>query len=337
MEPQTSSGLNRRLLIALILSLLVLCALAVLGGVALSGVLTFREQLLEQQALVEQLQQKVTETEQKLQQAEADAAGAGETAAQLQQQLDAARQELADAQKKLDEANSRLAAGSPSAEGTAATYPADAKLIALTFDDGPGKNTTPRLLDELKKRGAKATFFVVGSNAKKYPDLIRRMAEEGHAIGNHSYSHQNLVKADEATMKEQILRCAELIQTITGHMPTLLRPPGGNFDDRLQTYAKETGLSLVNWTVDTRDWKTRDKEAILAAAFQTGTYGIQDGAIVLMHDVYESTVDAAVEMMDRLQEQGYILVTVPELLRVRCGGAQAGVLYYSDSRSHSIG
>lgn len=109
----------------------------------------------------------------------------------------------------------------------------------------------------------------------------------------------------------------------------LLRPPGGNYDNRLLGYAKEKGVSVVNWTVDTRDWEHRNKDTILATAFRQGKYGVQDGAIVLMHDVYETSVDAAVEMMDRLTAQGYTMVTVPELIRVKGGGLQAGRFYYS--------
>ena len=97
----------------------------------------------------------------------------------------------------------------------------------------------------------------------------------------------------------------------------------------LHAYAKEKGVSVVNWTVDTRDWEHRNKDTILATAFRQGKYGVQDGAIVLMHDVYETSVDAAVEMMDRLTAQGYTMVTVPELIRVKGGGLQAGRFYYS--------
>ena len=108
-----------------------------------------------------------------------------------------------------------------------------------------------------------------------------------------------------------------------------LRPIDVYKRQRLLGYAKEKGVSVVNWTVDTRDWEHRNKDTILATAFRQGKYGVQDGAIVLMHDVYETSVDAAVEMMDRLTAQGYTMVTVPELIRVKGGGLQAGRFYYS--------
>lgn len=226
----------------------------------------------------------------------------------------------------LSEAKQQLAAL------TAVQYPEGTKLAALTFDDGPGKNTTPRLLDELKKRNVRATFFVVGTNAAKYPDLLKRMDAEGHVIGTHTYAHKNLTKVTEEQLHSEVEKCSAIIEQAVGHGPALLRPPGGNYDNRLLAYCKELGLPLANWSVDTRDWESRNKEAILAAAFQKGSYGVRDGAIILMHDIYESTVDAAIEMVDRLLADGYTLVTVPELLRVRAGGAQAGRMYYSDTR-----
>lgn len=335
MKQNVNGTLNRRLLAGLIVSLLVVMVLAVCGGVAFSGVLTFRDELAEQRQTVQDLQKQVDEAIARQQEAEAAAAQAEGQNAALQKQLDELQSQLEAAQRQLSEMNSQLAAGQPTVSGTnvPVSYPADAKLVALTFDDGPGKNTTPRLLDELKKRNIPATFFVVGKNAERYPELLKRMVAEGHVIGNHSYSHKNLVKADAATLTEQITKCAQIIQKAVGFAPTLLRPPGGNFDARLLAYAKDNGLSLVNWSVDTRDWEHRDKDAILTAAFREGNYGIRDGAIVLMHDVYESTVEAAVAMMDRLTQEGYIMVTVPELLRARSGGAQPGVMYYSDKTS----
>ena len=169
----------------------------------------------------------------------------------------------------------------------------------------------------------------MGTNAAKHPEILKRMDAEGHVIGNHSYAHQNLTKGAAAAMQDQVNKCAAIIRGAVGYAPVLLRPPGGNYDNRLLGYAKEKGVSVVNWTVDTRDWEHRNKDTILATAFRQGKYGVQDGAIVLMHDVYETSVDAAVEMMDRLTAQGYTMVTVPELIRVKGGGLQAGRFYYS--------
>lgn len=134
----------------------------------------------------------------------------------------------------------------------------------------------------------------MGTNAAKHPEILKRMDAEGHVIGNHSYAHQNLTKGAAAAMQDQVNKCAAIIRGAVGYDPVLLRPPGGNYDNRLLGYAKEKGVSVVNWTVDTRDWEHRNKDTILATAFRQGKYGVQDGAIVLMHDVYETSVDAAV-------------------------------------------
>lgn len=331
MKGKEAAPLNRRLMAGLIVCLLVIIALSVAGGVAFSGVLWYREQLEEEQAAnqktVEELRQRVEETERKLKEAEQRLADTAEDAARaeaLQKELEQAKKDLEAAGKDLAAAKQQLAS-----KVTGAVYPAGTKLVALTFDDGPGKKTTPRLLDELKKRNIKATFFVVGANAAKYPDILKRMDAEGHVIGNHSYAHQNLTKGAAAAMQEQVDKCAAVIHNAVGYDPVLLRPPGGNYDKRLLGFAKEKGVSVVNWTVDTRDWEHRNPETILATAFQQGKYGVQDGAIVLMHDVYETSVDAAVEMMDRLTAQGYTMVTVPELVRVKGGGLQPGRFYYS--------
>ena len=319
MKGKEDAPLNRRLMAGLIACLLLIVALAVAGGVAFSGVLWYREQLEElqnaNQKTAEELQQRAEEAERKLKETEqqlADAAGDAARAQELQKELEQAKKDLEAARKDLAAAKQQLAS-----KVTGAVYPAGTKLIALTFDDGPGGKTTPRLLDELKKRNIKATFFVVGTNAAKHPEILKRMDAEGHVIGNHSYAHQNLTKG------------AAIIRGAVGYDPVLLRPPGGNYDNRLLGYAKEKGVSVVNWTVDTRDWEHRNKDTILATAFRQGKYGVQDGAIVLMHDVYETSVDAAVEMMDRLTAQGYTMVTVPELIRVKGGGLQAGRFYYS--------
>ena len=173
----------------------------------------------------------------------------------------------------------------------------------------------------------KATFFVVGNRVGRYADTLKRAAEEGHEIGTHTYSHPNLTKLSRAEKAEEIQSSIQAIQNITGKPVTLLRPPGGSYDDDLKAYCREQDLRILYWSVDTRDWESRSKSSILTTAFQDGPYGIRDGAIVLMHDIYSSTVDAAVEMMDRLQKDGYTTVTVSELLQLRCGGGAAGEVY----------
>ncbi len=197
------------------------------------------------------------------------------------------------------------------------------KIVALTFDDGPGPYTE-RLLDELQARGARATFFVLGTRVDSYPRLIRRMAAEGHAIGNHSNAHNMLHRMDLLGVRNEMGKCAEKIEKLLGYRPCVMRCPGGNSSDTVKQYAKEAGVPIINWGVDTRDWESRNKEAILKVA----KANIKDGSIVLLHDIHSVSVDAAIELMDWLIEEGYTLVTVPELLEARRGGMEAGKTYY---------
>ena len=130
-------------------------------------------------------------------------------------------------------------------------------------------------------------------------------------------------------MLQQIDACADIVENASGVRPYLLRCPGGNVNDAVKKVLKDQHLALVNWSVDTRDWQSRNTEKVLETAFQSGNYGIRDGAIVLMHDVYETTLNAAVRMMDRLIADGYTIVTVPELLAARNEVVYAGVQYHA--------
>lgn len=207
-------------------------------------------------------------------------------------------------------------------------YPAAAyegkKLVALTFDDGPGRYTA-ELLDFLKEHRVRATFFLLGRNAVNYPSLIKRMDAEGHAVGNHSYSHPNLAKMSAAGVASQIGDCNAAIYKAIGRNASVLRCPGGSSNATVRNVAKSADLPIIYWSVDTKDWESRDKDKILEVAF--GDKGIKDGSIVLLHDIHRESVDAAKEMIVRLQKEGYTFVTVPELLSVRKGGMQAGQSY----------
>ena len=196
------------------------------------------------------------------------------------------------------------------------------KLVALTFDDGPGPYTA-RLLDALKARNAKATFFVVGSRVDSYAWLIKRMEAEGHVVGNHSQSHKNLKYLSASGIASEMGSCAQKLTNVLGHEPIVMRCPGGNYNNAVKTYAKNEGVPIIQWSVDTRDWESRNKSAILKY-----TSNVKDGSIVLMHDIYSTTVDASIEMMDRLINQGYTLVTVPELLKAKRGTVEAGNVYF---------
>ena len=198
------------------------------------------------------------------------------------------------------------------------------KIVALTFDDGPGPYTE-RLLDELKKRGVRATFFVLGTRVDNYPDLIKRMAAEGHVVGNHSNSHKMLHKMSLAQVRTEMELCATKIEKLLGYKPPVMRCPGGNCSNNVKQYAKDAGVPILYWGVDTRDWESRNVNSILKVSF--GKNGVRDGSIVLMHDIYSTTVDAALQMNDRLTADGYVFVTVPEMLHARYGGIEPGKVY----------
>lgn len=197
------------------------------------------------------------------------------------------------------------------------------KLVALTFDDGPGPYTA-RLLDALKKADAKATFFLVGSRVNSYSSVIKRMEAEGHVVGNHSQNHRNLQYLSATGVSTEMGDCAERINKILGHYPIVMRCPGGNYNKTVKNYAAGINVPIIQWDVDTLDWKYRNKASILKRAKNE----VKDGSIVLMHDIYSTTVDAAVELIDYLQDQGYTLVTVPELLAVKYGTPEMGKVYY---------
>ena len=181
------------------------------------------------------------------------------------------------------------------------------RKIALTFDDGPHPYYTQQLLDGLKERGARATFFVMGKQAEAYPELVLRMQEEGHLIGNHTYSHVQLNKKNRESFKEELVRTNELLLGITGEEPQYVRPPYGSWD---KSFESELMMIPVLWTIDPMDWCSSDVNGIVRKV----TKKAEDNAVILMHDEYKSSVTAALEIVDVLQKQGYECVTVDEIL-----------------------
>lgn len=182
-----------------------------------------------------------------------------------------------------------------------------AKKIALTFDDGPHPYYTEQLLDGLKERGVKATFFVTGEHAELHPEIIKKMNEEGHLIGNHTYSHIQLQKNNREEFKAQLLKTNEVISNITGKEVLYVRPPYGTWDKKLET---ELNMFPVLWTVDPKDWCSDN----VASVTQKVVSKTEENDIILMHDYYESSVTAALKVVDELQEKGYEFVTVEEIL-----------------------
>ncbi len=194
------------------------------------------------------------------------------------------------------------------------SYPDPDKFIALTFDDGPGPYTE-RLLDELNARDIKATFFLLGSQAKKYPELVKRIADDGHELGSHTYSHKDLTALKEKEIKKELEKSAKAISTAAGgQAPTVFRPPGGECDETITKICKEYEYPIILWSVDPKDWKLKDPDEIVKNVFQSGNYGVSDGAIILLHDIYETTVDAVVDMIERLMQEGYGFMTVSDLI-----------------------
>lgn len=183
----------------------------------------------------------------------------------------------------------------------------DNKKIAITFDDGPHPYYTEQLLNGLKERGVKATFFVTGMHAEQYPELIRRMSEEGHLIGNHTYSHMQLSSSNSEAFKEELVRTNETIEQLTGQEVQYVRPPYGTWDKKFE---KELNMFPVLWTVDPLDWCSDNVSGIVKKV----TTKVKENSIILLHDEYKSTVTAALQIVDELMEEGYEFVTVDELL-----------------------
>lgn len=179
--------------------------------------------------------------------------------------------------------------------------------IALTFDDGPHSVHTKNLLDGLEKRGVKATFFLMGENIEGNEALVQRMQEEGHLIGNHSYRHIQLTKAGEEAVCNAVEQTEEIIAEITGFRPEYLRPPYGDWNESLEC---QLDLIPVFWSLDSLDWKLQNTAQIVKKV----TGKVQSGDIILMHDIFPASVDAALQIIDQLQAEGYTFVTVDELL-----------------------
>lgn len=181
------------------------------------------------------------------------------------------------------------------------------KKIALTFDDGPHPYYTEQLLDGLKERGVVVTFFVTGEHAELHPDIIERMSEEGHLIGNHTYSHMQLTGRNRDEFKEELIKTNEIITGITGQEVIFVRPPYGAWD---KNFEEELNMFPVLWTVDPLDWSSTNAARITDKIVSK----TEENDIILMHDYYKTSVTAALDAIDKLQEEGYTFVTVDEIL-----------------------
>ncbi|MGG3914273.1 polysaccharide deacetylase family protein [Rossellomorea vietnamensis] len=183
------------------------------------------------------------------------------------------------------------------------------KYVALTFDDGPDPHVTPRILNVLNEHDVPATFFMLGSQAEKYPAVAKSVAEAGHEIGNHTDHHKDLTKIGREQMVQEILASRQKIIGATEEIPVILRPPYGAINRDVETIANDNGTSLVLWSVDSLDWKNKNAAAINSVVEKE----IAPGAIILLHDVHSTTADALPTLLTTLEKEGYRFLTVSQL------------------------
>ena len=203
-----------------------------------------------------------------------------------------------------------------------AALPEEPNYVALTFDDGPRRDTTIRLLDGLRERGANATFFLVGERLAGNEDLVLRMQAEGHQVGTHTWSHIRLDGTDPAAQLRDIQMAQDAVCKILGTENCWLRPPYGLIDPAVRTGVT---VPMVHWTVDPRDWESKNTAQVVRSVLKD----VQSGDIILLHDIYPTSVEAALQITDMLEARGYWFVTVEELLELNGIRPQAGVMYRS--------
>ncbi|MGL5439351.1 MAG: polysaccharide deacetylase family protein [Filifactoraceae bacterium] len=196
------------------------------------------------------------------------------------------------------------------------------KLVALTYDDGPNGKSTSIILDVLKENKVKATFFVLGTNVYNNKEQAIRTVSEGHEVANHSYSHKDLTKLGVSGINKEIQETQKAIKDVTGVTPTLLRVPYGAFNQNVKSNA---GLPIIQWNIDTLDWKTRSADKTVNSVLNN----VKDGDIVLMHNIHMSTAEATKILVPELIKRGYTLVTVSELAEAKGVQLKNGTVYNS--------
>ncbi|HHV15092.1 MAG TPA: polysaccharide deacetylase family protein [Gelria sp.] len=194
----------------------------------------------------------------------------------------------------------------------------DKKVVALTFDDGPEPKFTPMVLDVLKNHDARATFFIIGKKAESNPQILKRMAAEGHEIGNHSYRHPDFNKLKKDAQLEEINKTTSIIKRLSGQNPVLLRPPGGYLSYDLVEMTKKQNLTIAYWTYqqDSKDWRNGTKPSTIAGHI---IKNIQPGQIIILHDGCPNggaTARAVDMIITQLKEDGYTFVTMSELIKM---------------------
>jgi peptidoglycan/xylan/chitin deacetylase (PgdA/CDA1 family) len=198
--------------------------------------------------------------------------------------------------------------------------PMTGKFVAITFDDGPHPQNTPRLLNMLRERNIPATFYVIGRSVDLYPQIVRRCVQEGHEIGNHSHTHRLLSKLSDSEVRSDLARCRDSIQRAAGVRPRTMRPPYGGLTLRQRDWVHaEFGYPTILWSVDPLDWK-RPGASVVASRIVSGASA---GGIILAHDLHSQTVDAMPAALDGLLRRGYQFVTVSQLLAMKSEPAAA--------------
>lgn len=194
-------------------------------------------------------------------------------------------------------------------------------MVALTFDDGPNGKATPKILDTLEKYGVVATFFDLGQNMANYPKVVKREETIGCEVESHTYAHKNLNKLTSAQIKADMEKAEKVYQNVLGHKPSLVRPPYGNANSTVKNTLK---YPLINWDIDTLDWKSRNAESVLKEIHKYSDY---DGRIILMHGIYNSTAEAVEKLVPELIDNGYQLVTVSEMAKYKNVTLKNGTVY----------
>ena len=213
-------------------------------------------------------------------------------------------------------------------------YSSDEKLIALTYDDGPYTKTTSQILEVLKENDSSATFFIVGNRLNDGTSAVLKQAVDyGCEIANHTYEHKNLMKVTDSERAQQIKAANDAVNEYAGVVPVLLRAPGGNF----KGVEDKVGMPLIQWTIDTEDWRNKDasnksrtaeqRQAKIDEIVSDVLNDVQAGDIILMHDIYNFTVDLTKALVPKLIEQGYKLVTVSEMFEAYGVELEAGGVY----------
>lgn len=184
------------------------------------------------------------------------------------------------------------------------------RQLALTFDDGPHPDYTPKLLAILNQCNVNATFFLVGEKAERYPELVRAEATAGHSIGNHTYHHVSLIKIPEEDVAIEIKSCGEVLRGITGKPPRWFRPPGGDYDQHVAEVSEALGYTMVLWTDDPGDYASPGQRVVLSRTLDT----VSNGGILLLHDGIQETLDVLPQILQALQKQGYEFITIDVMM-----------------------